>query len=80
MKLWIGNVSSDTTSEELQSLLRKYGVPGFDDMLQVPGDGSRPGVLLTFGDVSAELLHGIAHRLNGMYWKHRGLTVRVMQH
>ena len=80
MRLWIGNVSPDTTSDELRSLLQKYGGPGFDAVLQVPGDGSRPGVLLTFDNASPEQLYGLANRLNGLYWKYRGLTAHVMLH
>ena len=48
MKLWIGNISADVTSDELKALLHKYGGPEFDAILQVPGDGIHPGVLLTF--------------------------------
>ena len=80
MRLWIGNMPSGVTGDELRALLHKHGVPDFDTLLEVPGDGSHPGVLLTFDGVSAELLDGLAHRLNGLFWKHHGLTVRVMQH
>jgi hypothetical protein len=80
MKLWIGNVSADVTSDELTALLHKYGGPGFDAMLKVPGDGSRPGVLLTFDSAGAEVLHLLADRLNGVYWKRKGLAVQVMLH
>jgi hypothetical protein len=80
MKLWIENVPADVSDGDLQLLLRKYGAPGFDSLLQVPGDGSRPGVLLTFESASAEVLRVVADRLNGIYWRRHGLTVRVMQH
>jgi len=80
MKLWIGNVAFDTTSDELLSLLQKHGGPGFTELLHVPGDGSRPGVLLTFDNANPEQLYGLAYRLNGLYWKHRGLTAHVMLH
>lgn len=80
MKLWIGNVSADVTSDELAALIHKYGGPGFDAMLKVPGDGSRPGVLLTFDGAGPVALHQLADRLNGVYWKNRGLAVQVMLH
>ena len=80
MKLWIGNVSDDVTSDELAALLHKYGGPDFDAMLKVPGDGSRPGVLLTFNSAGSVALHQLAHRLNGLYWHSRGLAVQVMLH
>jgi len=80
LKLWIENVAADVTSDELKDLLHKYGGPGFDAMLQVPGDGSRPGVLLTFESARAEVLHRLADRLNGLYWKRKGLAVHVMLH
>ena len=43
-------------------------------------DGSRPGVLLTFESARAEVLHRLADRLNGLYWKRKGLAVHVMLH
>ena len=80
MKLWIGNVPAEVTSEELTALLHKYGGPAFDAMLKVPGDGSRPGVLLTFDSAGVEALHQLADRLDGVYWKRKGLAVQVMLH
>jgi hypothetical protein len=80
MKLWIENIAAEATSDDLKVLLLKYGGPGFDAMVQVPGDGSRPGVLLTFDSASAEVLRRLANRLNGLYWKRKGLAVHVMLH
>jgi hypothetical protein len=78
MRLWITNISPGTTDGDLQAFLEKHGLPPFEDALPVPGDGSRPGVLLTFAGASAEMLNRAADPLNGVYWKARPVAVRVL--
>ena len=76
-KLWMGNVAPGTTDDELRALLEKYGAADVGSVEHVPGDGSRPAVIL---DVAAgtEALYRLTQRLNGMYWKGRSLTVQAM--
>ncbi len=78
-RLWIGNIEDNTTDEELQELLTKYGFPKFDSIERVPGDGSRPAAIFTFGEASPEGLALVAPRIQDLFWKHRKLTVQVMR-
>ncbi|MFC5607114.1 RNA recognition motif domain-containing protein [Variovorax soli] len=78
-RLWIGNIEDKTTDEELQELLTKYGFPKFDSIERVPGDGSRPAAIFTFGEASPEGLALVAPRIQDLFWKHRKLTVQVMR-
>jgi len=78
MKLWIGNIAPGTADEEVRALLAKYG-SGLEvvSIAQVPGDGTRPALIL---DVAAtpESLYQLTQRLNGLYWKGHSLTVQAM--
>lgn len=79
MKLWIGNLPQ-VDDTELVAFLRKYGCPEPAHIEHVPGDGSRPAVVLSFkGFVDAEL-GAIQTRLHGMYWKERQLVVQTLIH
>jgi len=80
MRLWVGNLSPETTDEDLSALLQKYGLPPCTAILKVEGDGSRPGALVTFAGVESEALYKVAFRLDGLYWKQRSLTVEVVLH
>ena len=51
--LWIGNIAPGTSDDELKALLVKYGFPAFDGIEHIPGDGSRPAVMLTFYQTDA---------------------------
>ena len=78
-RLWIGNFEDSTTDEELQELLTKYGSPTFDAIERVPGDGTRPAAIFTFGSASPEGLAQLVPRIHDLFWKHRRLTVQVMR-
>ena len=78
-RLWIGNIEDNTSDEELQELLTKYGFPKFDAIERVPGDGSRPAAIFTFEAASPEGLAQVAPRIQDLFWKHRKLTVQVMR-
>ena len=79
MKLWIGNVAPDTKDDELKAFLGRYGIEeqAVASIAQVPGDGSRPAVIVEVA-ATPEHLNKVTQRLNGMYWKGRSLTVQVM--
>jgi len=78
-RLWIGNIEDNTSDEELQELLTKYGFPKFDAIERVPGDGSRPAAIFTFEGTSPEGLQTVAPRIQDLFWKNRKLTVQVMR-
>jgi hypothetical protein len=44
----------------------------------MPGDGSRPAVLLTFKDVPPETLRSLQPRIQNMFWMNRKISVQVM--
>lgn len=78
MKLWMGNLDPAATDDDLQKFVTKYGGPEFATIEHVPGDGSRPGVMITFKDADPVVLDRMVQRLNGMYWRGRSLVVQVL--
>lgn len=77
-ELLLGNVESGTPDDEIKAFLVKYGFPAFDAIEHMPGDGSRPAVLLTFKDVAAETLRSLQPRIQNMFWKNRTISAQVM--
>jgi hypothetical protein len=76
--LWLGNVESDASDDEIKEFLVKYGFPPFDAIEHLPGDGSRPAVRLTFNEADVETLRSLQPRIQDMFWKNRKLQVQVM--
>ncbi len=77
--LLIGNIEDGTSDDEIREFLVKYGFPVFDRIRQMPGDGSRPAVLLTFNDTEPAALRLLQPRIHHMFWKNRTINVIVMQ-
>ena len=77
MKLWIGNVAPGTGDDELCALLGRYGIDNVASIEQVPGDGSRPAVMVEVGTTTESMMRA-TQRLNGMFWKGRSLTVQAV--
>lgn len=78
MKLWIGNLDPATTDDELRAFVRKYTEREIISLKHVPGDGSRPGVMLELEGAGAAELNQAQLRLHGMYWKNRALVTQVL--
>ncbi|RZI40754.1 RNA-binding protein [Herbaspirillum sp. HC18] len=76
--LWLGNVESDTSDDEIKDFLVKYGFPPFDAIEHLPGDGSRPAVRLTFNEADEATLRSLQPRIHDMFWKNRKLQVQIM--
>jgi hypothetical protein len=76
--LLIGNVDSSASDEEIRDLLARYGFPPYDSIEHMPGDGSRPAVLLRYRDAPAEALRSLQPRLQDLFWKNRKIQVSVM--
>lgn len=76
--LLLGNVASDTADAEIRDFLVKYGFPEFDAIEHLPGDGSRPAVLLTFKDTAPETLLKLRPRIQNLFWRNRKISVQVM--
>ena len=77
-RLWIGNVAPDTSDDEIKALLVKYGFPEYDAIEHVPGDGSRPAVVVTYEAADPTTLEGLQARLQNLFWKNRRLHVSVV--
>lgn len=76
--LWIGNIKPGTSDDELKALLLKYGFPACDGIEHVPGDGSRPAVMVTFETTDSIVLQKLQQRMDNLFWKDRRLNVSVM--
>jgi hypothetical protein len=76
--LWVGNVDSSVSDAEIRELLLRYGFPEFDAIQHIPGNSSRPAVLLTFNDAPAQALRTLQPRIQDLFWKNRKLQVQVM--
>ena len=76
--LWIGNIAPGTSDDELKALLVKYGFPAWDGIQHVPGDGSRPAVMITFDTTDAIALQKLQPRVDNLFWKDRRLNVSIM--
>jgi hypothetical protein len=77
--LLLGNVETGTSDEEIKAFLVKYGFPPFDEIEHMPGDGSRPAVLLTFKDAPPESLRSLQPRIQNMFWNNRKISALVME-
>jgi len=75
----LGNIEHDTSDEEIREFLIKYGFPSFDTIEHVPGDGSRPAVLLTFSNVGPEALRTLQTRVHGIFWKSRTINLVILK-
>lgn len=77
-RLLLGNIENGTTDEEVKAFLVKYGFPAFDEIQHVPGDGSRPAVVLTFRDVHPDGLHKLKERIHNMYWRKGRINAQIL--
>lgn len=77
-ELLLGNVDSSASDDEIKAFLVKYGFPPFDAIEHMPGDGSRPAVLLTFNDAAPETLRSLQPRIHDLFWKNRKINAQVM--
>ncbi|MDB5771442.1 MAG: hypothetical protein JWM42_1816 [Burkholderia sp.] len=76
--LLLGNVETGTSDEEIKAFLVKYGFPPFDAIEHMPGDGSRPAVLLTFKDAAPETLRSLQPRIQNIFWHNRKISAVIM--
>lgn len=77
-RLWIANVPPDLDGTEFNDFLVKLGLPRFAELASVPGDGSRPAVVLSYPELGEEVLRRLQPRVNGVQWKDRKLSVQVV--
>jgi RNA recognition motif-containing protein len=77
-QLWIGNVDTSATDDEIRDMLVRYGFPSYDAIQHIAGNGSRPAVMLTFNDAPPQALRTLGTRIQDLYWKNRKINVQVM--
>ena len=77
-RLLIGNIEPGTSDEELAEFLAKYGFPAYDKIEHIPGDGSRPAVMLTFDGTAGAVLDKLRLRIHHMFWKSRELNAMIV--
>jgi hypothetical protein len=78
-RLLLANLEPGTTDDEIRDFLVKYGFPPFDAIEHEPGDGTRPGALVTFTGIDANSLFTLQQRVHDMFWKKRKLSARILQ-
>jgi hypothetical protein len=76
--LLIGNLDSSASDDDIRELLARYGFPPWDSIEHMPGDGSRPSVLLRYEGAPAEALRSLQPRLNDLFWRNRKINVSVI--
>jgi hypothetical protein len=76
--LLIGNVDDSASDDDLRDLLARHGFPPWDSIEHMPGDGSRPAVLLLYAGAPAEALRLLQPRLHDLFWKNRKINVSVL--
>jgi hypothetical protein len=77
-ELWLGNVDTDATDDEIRQFLCNYGFPPFDSLQRIPGTGERPAVVVNFDSVESHVLRTLQPRIHNLFWKNRTLMVQVM--
>jgi hypothetical protein len=77
-KMLLGNIADGTSDDEVKAFLVKYGYPEFDEIERVPGDGSRPAVMLTFKEVRPEGLRKLKERIHNIFWKKGRIGVLIL--
>ncbi|QEZ44865.1 RNA-binding protein [Cupriavidus oxalaticus] len=77
--LLLGNLDPKTTDEEIGAFLVKYGLPEYNGIEHMEGDGTRPAVRLTFDTLDDDSLDKLRERIHGMFWKSHKITAVVMR-
>jgi hypothetical protein len=77
--LLLANIGPDTTDEEIGDFLVKYGLPQFNGIEYLEGDGTRPAARLTFDELDSDALDKLKGRIHGMYWKGQQISAQVLR-
>jgi hypothetical protein len=75
IKLWLTNVASGATDDEIRALIRKYA-PDIEcgDVQREEGDGTRPVAFVAVPGATRDALDRACARLDGMFWNGRKLS------
>jgi hypothetical protein len=75
IKLWLTNVASEATDDDIKALMKTYAPQLECDAIQrEEGDGSRPVAFVAVPRASRDALDKACARLDGMFWKGRKLS------
>ena len=79
MRIWIGNMASGTTDDEIKALVKKYA-PALEctEIQRVEGAGTHPAAMLRFTGATSTQLSNLSLRLHGMHWKGSSLNCQTM--
>ena len=74
-RLWLANLAPEATDDDVRELVGRYA-PDVEiaGIQHLPGDGSRPAVLITFTGKKFDTLGKLKLRLDGLFWKGRRLA------
>ena len=77
MKIWVGNLSPKVGPEAVKQLLLKYGFPEPTEIVRIPGDGTRPAMVVHFEGMNPEMIRPLVGRLDGLFWEgsHTSLAI-----
>jgi hypothetical protein len=75
IKLWLANVATEATDDDIKALLTTYAPELNATAVQrEEGDGSRPVAFVAVPGATRDALDKACARLNGMFWKGRKLS------
>lgn len=77
--LMLSNLHPDTTEEQVREFLERYGFPPFDAIERQEGDGTRPGMTLTFNTVDMAALQHFVPRIHGVFWNGHKLNALLLR-
>ena len=75
IKLWLTNVASEATDDDIKALIRTYAPQLECGVIQrEEGDGSRPVAFVAVPGAPRDALDKACARLNDLFWKGRRLS------
>jgi hypothetical protein len=78
--LWLVNVASGTTEDEIKTLIETHAPELRCAAIQIEeGDGSRPAAFVACPGAKRDTLDKVCARLCGMFWKGRALVCTTTQ-
>jgi hypothetical protein len=78
-RIWLSNIDSGVSDEEIRAFLQKYGFPSYDAIEHVAEEGSRPAVICTFENLDVEVLHKLQERIHNLFWHNHRITAQVVR-
>lgn len=77
--LMLSNLHPDTTEEQVQEFLSRYGFPACDEIARQEGDGTRPSMTLTFHSLDLAALCMLQPRVHGVFWNGHKINALILR-